>query len=57
MVYSWLTFINISLSDLFLFVPDIGIANYSDVNTPHATNKNLETVLKDLEQGSHTLLK
>ena len=48
---------NISLCDLFLFVPDIGIANYADDNTPHATNKHLESVLKDLEQGSDTLLK
>ena len=47
----------IFLCDLFLFVPDIGIANYADDNTLHATNKHLETVLKDLEQGSGTLLK
>ena len=48
---------NIFLSDLLLFVPDIGIANYADDNTPHTTNKHLETVLKDLEQGFDTLLK
>ena len=48
---------NIFLCDLFLFVPDISIANYADDNTPHATNKHLDTVLKDLEQGSDTLLK
>ena len=48
---------NIFLCDLFLFVLDIGIANYADNNTSHATNKHLETVLKDLEQGSDTLLK
>ena len=47
---------NIFLCDLFLFVPDIGIANYADDNTLHATIKHLETVLKDLEQGSGTLL-
>ena len=41
---------------MFLFVPDIGIAKYADGNTPHATNKHLETVLKDLEQGSDTSL-
>ena len=40
--------------DLFLFVSDIGIANYADNNTPHATNKYLKTVLKDLDQGSDT---
>ena len=48
---------NIFLCDLFLFVPDISIANYADDNTPHATDKYLETVLKDFEQGSDTLLK
>ena len=48
---------NIFLCDLFLFVSDIGIANYADDNTPHSTDKHLETVLKDLEQGSDTLLK
>ena len=42
---------------MFLFVSDIGIANYADDNTPHATDKHLETVLKDLEHGSVTLLK
>ena len=47
---------NIFLCDFFLFVPNIGIANYADGNT-HATNKHLETVLKDPEQGSDTLLK
>ena len=47
---------NIFLCDLFLFVPDIGIANYVDDNTLHATIKHLETVLTDLEQGSGTLL-
>ena len=36
------------LCDLFLFVPDIGIVNYADDNTPHATNKHLATVLKEI---------
>ena len=48
---------NIFLCDLILFANDIGIENYADDNTPHATNEHLETVLKDLEQGSDTLLK
>ena len=48
---------NIFVCDLFLFVPDIGIANYVVDNTTHTTNKHLETILKDLEQGSDTLLK
>ena len=41
----------------FFFVPDIGIANYADDNTLHATSKHLETVLKDLGEVSGTLLK
>ena len=45
------------LCDLFLFVSNIGIANYADDNALHATNKHLETVLKDLEKGADTLLK
>ena len=48
---------NIFVCDLFLFVPDIGIANYVVGNTTHPTNKHLEIILKDLEQGSDTLLK
>ena len=45
------------LCDVFLFVLDIGIVTYADDNTPHTTNKHLETELKDLEQGSDILLK
>ena len=48
---------NIFVCDLFLFVLDIGIANYVVGNTTHTTNKHLEIILKDLEQGSDTLLK
>ena len=48
---------NISFVWLIPFVPEIGIANYTDDNTPHKSNKHLGTVLKDLEQGSDTLLK
>ena len=43
--------------DLFLFVPNTGIVNFADDNTPHAINKHFETILKDLEQGSDILLK
>ena len=43
--------------DLFLFVPNTGIVNFADDNTPHAINKHFETILKDFEQGSDTLLK
>ena len=31
--------------------------NYADDTTPHATDNYIEIVLKDLEQGSDTLLK
>ena len=44
------------LCGLFIFLPDISIVNYAD-NTLHPTNKHLETVLKDREQGPDTLLK
>ena len=45
------------MCDLFHFVPNISIENYADDNTSHASNKHLETVLEDLEQGFDTLLK
>ena len=40
-----------------LFAPYIRIENYADENTAHSVNKHLHLVLKDLEQGSDTLLK
>ena len=42
---------------MFLFVSNIGIANYAENNTPHAPKNYLETVLTDIEQGSDILLK
>ena len=42
---------------MFLFVPDNDISKYVDNNTPHAINKHLENVLKNLEQGSDFLLR
>ena len=42
---------------MFLFEPSIGIVDHADDNTPHVTNKHLETVLKDLEQRYDTLSK
>ena len=56
--YSWPTHsFNIFLCDLFLFVPDTGMANYADDNTLHTTNKHLGTLLKELEQRSDAFLK
>ena len=45
------------MCNLFLAVPNIGIADYADDNTPHATKNHLEAVLTDIEQGSDILLK
>ena len=45
------------MCDLFVYVPETDFADYIDDNTPHATNKHLETVLKDLEQDSDDFFK
>ena len=45
------------MSDLFFFVPDIDIANYANDNTLHITKRHLQTVLTDLKEESHILLK
>ena len=42
---------------MFLFVSNIGIANYAEDNTPNAPKNYLETVLTDIEQGFDILLK
>ena len=42
---------NIYLSDLFIFL-DSDIANYADDNTPYATCKDIESVIKRLESES-----
>ena len=42
---------------MFLFVSNIGIANYAENYTPHAPKNYLETVLTDIEQGFDILLK
>ena len=48
---------NIFLCGLFQFFPDVDIAHYTDENTPHSSNINLNKVLHDLEKISNTLLK
>ena len=45
------------MCDLFIFVTETDFANNFDDNTPHATNKHLETLLKDPEQGSDNFFK
>lgn len=41
---------NSFLCELFLFLPEVGIVNYADDDTPDTTNRHLQSVLKDLEQ-------
>ena len=48
---------NTFLCDLFQFFPHLDITNYTDDNTPHSTNINLNKVLHDLEKMSDTLFK
>ena len=48
---------NIILCNLFQFFPDVDIANYTDGNTTHSSNINLNKVLHDLEKISNTLFK
>ena len=47
---------NIYLSDLFLFFDKSNIASYADDNTPYACEKDIETVISNLEEDSKNLL-
>ena len=47
---------NIFLADLFLFIPNIDIANYADDNTPYATGMDANRVLEELRNTSDILL-
>ena len=47
---------NIYLSDLFLFLEGSNIASYADDNTPYACEKDIETVICNLEEDSKILL-
>ena len=48
---------NIFLCGLFQLFPDLEITNYTDDNTPHSTNINLNEVLNDPEKMSDTSFK
>ena len=48
---------NIFLCDLFQYFPDLDITNYTDNNTSHSTNINLNKVLHDPEKMANTLFK
>ena len=47
---------NIFLCDLFLFLHDISVANYTDDNTPYCTGLKISDVLIKLENAAETLL-
>ena len=47
---------NIFLSDLFLFLNDVDIANYADDNTPYSCQKDCKIVTNSLENSSVKLL-
>ena len=49
-------FFNIYMNDIFLFTPDIDITNYADDTTPHTTEKNLDKLLKILEENTNELV-
>ena len=52
-----LLFIMFLFFHLFQFFPDVDIADYAVVNTPHSSNIYLNKVLHDLEKISNTLFK
>ena len=48
---------NIFINDIFFFIEESSIANYADDNTPYATGKNLDELLKNLEKETYVVLK
>ena len=50
-------FSNIYLTDLFLTMDDIDIANYADDNTSHVTAGDVDGVIASLENASNILFK
>ena len=49
-------FFNIYLSDLFMFYETSNVANYADDNSPYSCNKDIESVILQLESDSKILL-
>ena len=43
---------NISICDLFMFLPKDGIANYADDNTTYSPSNGIHNIISDLEQAS-----
>ena len=48
---------NIFICDMFYFLEDYDIANYADDSTPHNADKNVESVVNNLEHSSSILFK
>ena len=48
---------NIFICDLFMFLPENGIANYADDNTPYSTGTGIHSTISDLDQAIGILLK
>ena len=48
---------NVFICDLFMFLPEIGIANYADDNTPYSTGTGIHSTISDLDQAIGILLK
>ena len=48
---------NIYINDMFLFVPEINIANYADDTTPYTTSKCINSLLKKLEDNTSEIVK
>ena len=44
------------MNDIFLFVPEINIANYADDTTPHATSKTIDTLVRILEENTNKII-
>ena len=48
---------NIDLCDLFVIMDQHDIANYADDNTPYVSGKNIDEVVKSLEEASRLIFK
>ena len=47
---------NIYMNDIFLFVPEINIANYADDTTPHTTSKTVDSLVHTLEENTNNIV-
>ena len=47
---------NIFINDIFLYVPELNIANYADDTTPYTTEKSINSLLQKLEENSSKVM-